>query len=484
MVTGTAHDPPSLPRPPPGGESVSHFSASAGAENISGLAIPPPSELEARTIRRVTLRLVPFLVVCYFVAYLDRVNVGFAALTMNKDLGLTSSMFGFGAGVFFLAYFVFEVPSNLFLDRFGARKWIARIMLSWGVLSGMMAFIPNLAVSTGLRNDHTFYGLRVLLGIAEAGFFPGIIFYLTLWFPAIYRARIIGYFMAAIPFSSVIGAPVSGMLLDLHGKAGMAGWQWLFIIEAAPAIVLSVVTFFYLTDRPKDATWLADDERAWLTARLLAEEQQRKQAAHFSVLAALVNPKVLALALVYFGAVSSNYGVGFFLPQIVKGFGLSNAMTGFVTAIPYVVGTVGMIWYSRRSDRKHERRGHVAVALAIASAGIAISTLFDNPALKMLALSISAFGVFSSLPVFWTLPTAFLSGASAAAGIAIINSIGNLAGFTGPYAMGWIKDRTGSYTGGLLVIAGCATLAMIIVLILSHDSRLERAPETTTAPRN
>ena len=442
----------------------------------------PEHELEARTIRKVTIRLIPFLIVCYFVAYLDRVNVGFAALTMNKDLGLTSSMYGFGAGVFFLAYFVFEVPSNLFLNRFGARKWIARIMFSWGILSGMMAFIPGIAASTGLRNDHTFYGLRVLLGIAEAGFFPGIIFYLTLWFPALYRARIIGYFMAAIPFSSVIGAPISGLLLDLHGMAGMAGWQWMFIIEAAPAVVLAVVTFFYLTDRPKDATWLADDERAWLATRLLAEEQQRTKAAHFSILESLVNPKVLALALVYFGTVSVNYGVGFFLPQIVKGFGLSNAMTGVVTALPYVVGTIGMIWYGRRSDRKLERRGHVAVALAIAASGIALSTVLDHPALKMLALSVSAFGVFAALPVFWTLPTAFLSGASAAAGIAVINSIGNLAGFTGPFAMGWIKDHTGSYTGGLLLVAGCATLAMILVLVLRHDRHLERPPGTELVP--
>ena len=439
------------------------------------------TELEARTVRKVTVRLIPFLIVCYFVAYLDRVNVGFAALTMNQDLGLTQSMYGFGAGVFFLAYFLFEVPSNLFLHRFGARKWIARIMFTWGILSGMMAFIPNLARYTGLGNDHTFYGLRVLLGIAEAGFFPGIIFYLTLWFPSVYRARIIGYFMAAIPFSSVIGAPISGLLLELHGAAGLAGWQWMFIIEALPALVLSVVTYFYLTDRPKEATWLADDERTWLAQRLLAEERQRTKAAHFSVAGALVNRKVLALSLVYFGAAASNYGVGFFLPQIVKGFGLSHAVTGVVTAIPYVVGTLGMIWYGRRSDRKQERRGHVAVALGIAGAGIAISTALDQPALKMLALSVSAFGVFSSLPVFWTLPTAFLSGASAAAGIAVVNSIGNLAGFAGPYAMGWVKDQTGSYTGGLLLVAGTAALATIIVLALGHDRRLEHPPETAGA---
>jgi D-galactonate transporter len=438
---------------------------------------PTPSELESRTVGKITKRLIPFLIVCYFVAYLDRVNVGFAALTMNKDLGLTASMYGFGAGVFFLTYFIFEVPSNLFLERFGARKWIARIMFTWGILSGIMAFIPNLAVWLSMKNEHVFYILRMALGIAEAGFFPGIIFYLTLWFPSIYRARIIGYFMAAIPFSSVLGAPLSGMLLEMHGIAGLAGWQWLFIIEAAPAVVLSVVVFYYLTDRPRDASWLKEEERTWLMNRLHAEEQQRKKAGHFGIVEAMFKPRVLALAFVYFGCALSNYGVGFFLPQIVKGFGLSNAATGFVTAVPYVVGTVGMIWFSRRSDRKRERRGHEAVALTIAAGGIALSTAFDNPTLKMLCLSISAFGVFSSLPVFWTLPTAFLSGASAAAGIAVINSIGNLSGFVGPYAMGWIRDRTGTYTLGLLLVSIVVFTAMITVLLLGHDSRLERPPE-------
>src|SRR6201997_4155437 len=230
--------------------------------------------VEIRTIAKVTKRLVPFLIVCYFVAYLDRVNVGFAALTMNQELGLSQTAFGFGAGIFFLAYFVFEVPSNLMLERFGARKWIARIMVTWGILSGLMAFIPNIASATGMGNENAFYLIRVLLGIAEAGFFPGIIFYLTLWFPAVYRARIVGYFMAAIPLSTVIGAPISGLLFYLHGGLGLAGWQWLFIIEAVPAIVLAGVVFFYLTDRPADASWLAPEERNWLTERLTIERKQ------------------------------------------------------------------------------------------------------------------------------------------------------------------------------------------------------------------
>src|SRR5262245_18154861 len=406
---------------------------------VTGTAGMEP--LERRTIAKVSARLVPFLIVCYFVAYLDRVNVSFAALTMNKDLGLSASAFGFGAGIFFLAYFLFEVPSNLFLERVGARKWIARIMFTWGVLSGGMAFIVG---------ETSFYIVRVLLGVAEAGFFPGIIFYLTLWFPSVYRARIIGYFMAAIPLSTVIGAPVSGLLLGLDGWMGLKGWQWLFILEAAPAIVLSVVVFFYLTDRPADAAWLESDERAWLVTRAEQERRKCERARHYSVTQALLNPKVLALSLVYFGAVATNYGLSFFLPQIVKAFGLSNVQAGVVSALPYVVGLIGIVLWGRRSDRRMERRFHTAFPLFVAAAGIGVAAMIDHPALKMLSLSIAGFGIFGNLPVFWTLPTAFLSGAAAAGGIALINSVGNLAGFAGPYAMGWIRDMTGAYTGGLL----------------------------------
>ena len=432
--------------------------------------------LETTTLAKVTKRLVPFLILCYFVAYLDRVNVGFAALTMNQDLGLSQTAFGFGAGIFFLAYFIFEVPSNLMLERFGARKWIARIMVTWGILSGLMAFIPDIAKATGMGNENAFYLIRVLLGVAEAGFFPGIIFYLTLWFPAEYRARIVGYFMAAIPLSTVIGAPISGLLLSLHGLGGLAGWQWLFILEAVPALILSGVVFFYLTDRPSDADWLAPDERNWLAERLTLERNQREAAHGFTVAQALVNPKVIALSLVYFGAVATNYGLGFFLPQIVKSFGLSTFMTTVVAAFPYAVGTLAMIGWGLRSDHVGERRWHTAIPLFVAALGIAASTVLDDPTLKMIAFSVAGFGIFACLPVFWTLPTAFLSGAAAAAGIAVVNSIGNLAGFAGPFAMGWIKDHTGSYTGGLLLLAGLGIIAMGIVLSLRHDDALERVP--------
>lgn len=430
-------------------------------------------KIETRTMARVTVRLIPFLIVCYFVAYLDRVNVGFAALQMNKALGFSASAFGFGAGIFFIAYFFFEVPSNLLLERFGARRWIARIMFTWGVLAGAMAYIPDIARYTGMSAAHVFYGLRILLGVAEAGFFPGIIFLLTLWFPSAYRARVVGYFMAAIPLSTVIGGPISGSLLQMNGIAGLAGWQWLYLIEALPALLLSFAVLFYLTDKPADATWLAADERAWLIARQAQEREQREAVHKFSVKEALFNPRVLAIALIYFGANATNYGLSFFLPQIVKAFGLSNVQTGFVTSLPYVVGVISMVLWGRHSDRKLERKWHIAIALLVAAGGIAASAGLDNPVLKMIALSIAGFGIFGCLPVIWTLPASFLSGAAAAGGIAAINSLGNLAGFFGPYAMGWIKDNTGGFGAGLLCLAGAGLIGVAAVLLLDHDTALE-----------
>lgn len=433
-------------------------------------------DIEGRAVAKIAWRFVPFLGLCYFVAYLDRVNVGFAKLTMDADLGLSDTMFGFGAGVFFLAYFLFEVPSNLLLDRVGARRWIARIMFSWGLVSGAMAFIPAIAKATGLSGEHTFYLLRVLLGFAEAGFFPGIVFFLTLWFPAAFRARMIGYFMAAIPLSSALGSPVSASLLGLDGALGFKGWQWLFIAEAAPALILAIVTFFYLTDRPADAHWLEPDEREALVERLAAEDQVRAHVSPASALKSLYDPRVLAASLIYFGVVAALYGVGFWLPSIVKGFGVSIAATGWIAAIPYVVGFVGMVLWGMSSDSRMERLGHLSIALAIAAIGIGASALLDDPLLKMVALTFGAFGVFAALPIFWTLPTAILSGATAAAGIAAINSIGNLSGYFGPFVVGWIKDATGSFAWGLAAIAACAAVSLVIALALGHDRALEQTP--------
>lgn len=425
------------------------------------------SDLEQRTMAKVVRRLVPFLILCYFVAYLDRVNVSMAKLSMDPALGITDKQFGFGAGIFFFAYFIFEVPSNLALDRFGARKWIARIMFTWGLVSGCMAAIHGV---TG------FYFIRVLLGAAEAGFFPGIIYFLTLWFPSLYRARVVGYFMVAIPLSTVIGNPISGAILSLNGLAGLADWQWLFIIEAAPAVILSVFVWFYLTDRPSDAHWLAPEERDWLIARLEAERRQRVAARHFSVVQALTNGRVLAIAVIYFGVVAANYGLSFFLPTIVNQFGMSKFLTGVVSAIPYFVGAIGMVVWGYSSDRFHERKGHLAVAILFAVGGLAVAAVLHEPWAKMAVLAIAGFGIFANLPVFWTLPTAFLSGAAAAGGIAIINALGNLAGFVGPYAVGAIKDATGSFAGGLFVIAFLAFISFLVTLLLPHDPRLELAP--------
>jgi ACS family tartrate transporter-like MFS transporter len=439
---------------------------------MAGTSARVVSEIEQRTMAKVARRLVPFLILCYFVAYLDRVNVSMAKLTMDPALGITDAQFGFGAGIFFVAYFIFEVPSNLALDRFGARKWIARIMFSWGVVSGCMALIHGV---TG------FYFIRVLLGAAEAGFFPGIIYYLTLWFPSLYRARIVGYFMVAIPLSTVIGNPISGAILGLHGFLGLDGWQWLFILEAAPAVILSFFVWFYLTDRPPDATWLAPEERQWLVERLEAERRQRVAARHYSVLDALTNGRVLAIAVIYFGIVATNYGLSFFLPTIVKQFGLTNFATGIVSAIPYFVGAIAIVAWGYSSDRFHERKAHLAIAILISVIGLAAAALLNDPTTKMAALAVAGFGIFASLPVFWTLPTAFLSGAAAAGGIAIINSIGNLAGFAGPYAVGAIKEATGSFAGGLFAIAACALISFVVVLLLPHDARLELAPSEEQA---
>ena len=323
----------------------------------------------------------------------------------------------------------------------------------------------------------TFYVLRLLLGFAEAGFFPGIIFFLTLWFPAAYRARIIGYFMAAIPLSSAIGSPVSAQLMGLDGVAGFAGWQWLFIIEALPSLILAFVVYFYLTDRPFDAHWLTDGERIWLIKRLDEEDEGRAHVTPRSALASLYDARVLLLSLVYFGDVACLYAVSFWLPSIVKDFGVSTSLNGWISAIPYVVGFFGMMWWGLRSDLKGERTLHLIIGLAIAAIGIGVSGFIDNPYLKMLALSFGSFGVFASLPIFWTLPTAILGGGTAAAGIAAINSLGNLSGYFGPFVMGYIKDLTGSFALGLVFVALCAVIALIITYSLGHDHDLEKAPQ-------
>jgi len=429
--------------------------------------------LEKRTIAKVSWRIIPFLIVCYFVSYLDRVNLGFAGAAIRDHFAFSATVFGLGAGIFFIGYFLFEVPSNIMLDKYGARRWIARIMLTWGVISGATAFV---------QGEYSFYAIRFLLGVAEAGFFPGIILYLTYWFPAAYRARIVGWFMVAIPVSSVIGAPVSQAILGMNGMAGLAGWQWLFLIEAAPAILLAFVVLGYLTDKPAGADWLDADERQWLGDTLDEERRHREAVKKFGLVEALVNPRVLLLSLVYFGDVAALYGMGFWLPQILGPLHLSPLGYIGALAIPYAVGAVGMVLWVKSSDRTGERKLHTAIPAFVAFLGLALVPLVGDPVVKVVMLCVAALGIFGMLPVFWTLPTAFLTGTAAAGGIALVNSIGNLSGYVGPLIVGWIKDETGGYDGGIWFLATCALAAGVIVMLLGHRPEFEKVQSRATAP--
>ncbi|HMM87882.1 MFS transporter [Bradyrhizobium sp.] len=433
---------------------------------MSQSAAPTPSEIEASTIRAISWRLIPFLVLAYFFSYLDRVNLGFAALEMNADLKFTPLIFAWGAGIFFIGYFIFEVPSNLALEKFGASRWIARIMVTWGIISALMATVSG---------ELSFYVLRFLLGVAEAGFFPGIILYLTYWYPAEYRGRFLAAFAIAVPISTVIGAPISGLLLGLDGVMGLRGWQWLFILEGIPSVLLGIVTWFYLTDKPEKADWLTAEQKAWLAAKLQAETATKQAARHLTLGQALSSPKVIMLSLIYFGFVGALYGMQFWLPQIVKAFGLTNAQTGFVTAIPYLFGTIAMILWARHSDATRERVAHVGGPLLLTAAALAASSYLTDPTITMAVLTVAAIGVFCTFAVFWTLPTAWLSGTAAAGGIALINSIGNLAGFGGPYLIGWVKEATGSTSSGLLVLSILPLIAGLLVFLGGHETKTEFA---------
>jgi D-galactonate transporter len=433
---------------------------------IIAAPVATKSELETSTIRAISWRLIPFLVLAYFLAYLDRVNLGFAALTMNAELKFSPTVFSWGAGIFFIGYFIFEVPSNLALEKFGASRWIARIMVTWGIISALMASVSGV---------WSFYGLRFLLGVAEAGFFPGIILYLTYWYPAEYRARFLAAFAIAVPVSTVIGAPISGLLLGLDGLLGLKGWQWLFIIEGIPSVVLGIITWFYLTDRPEKADWLTPAQKAWLSSKLESEIAAKQAAQHLSLGQALASPKVLTLSLIYFGFVAALYGMQFWLPQIVKAFGFSNAQTGFVTAVPYLFGTVAMILSARHSDATRERVMHVGAPLLLTAVALGVCGYMDNPYVTMVALTVAAIGIFGTFAVFWTLPTAWLSGTAAAGAIALINSIGNLAGFGGPYLIGWVKEATGSTSTGLLVLAVLPLIGGLMVFLGGHETKAEFA---------
>ncbi len=429
------------------------------------------ASLEQRTLRRITWRIVPFVMLLYFIAFIDRVNIGFAALTMNRDIGLSPSAYGFGAGIFFLGYFLFEVPSNLILEKVGARLWIARVMVTWGVISGAMAFV---------RGPASFYALRFLLGAAEAGFFPGIILYLSYWFPARHRAAVTALFMAAAPVSTALGSPVSAALLEMHGVLGLTGWQWLFVIEAIPAVILGFVTFFFMTDRPAEARWLPEEERGWLVATMDAEVAARSGHARHSPWRGLFDPRVLALSLVYFGTSAGLYTLGIWAPQIIKQLGVSSMTVGFLNMVPPTVSVVAMVLWARNSDRTGERSWHVVWACLLASAGLVMAGRSGaSLAAVILALTFVNIGISAAKPPLWSMPTLFLSGPAAAAGIATINSIGNLGGFVGPAMIGWIKLRTGSFAGGLYFVAALLVVSAAVTLVLAR--RAPRPAESAAA---
>ncbi len=430
---------------------------------------PPPrttadDEIGRRAIARVRRRLIPFMFLLYIVAYLDRINIGFAALQMNRDLGFSDAVYGLGAGIFFIGYVIFEVPSNLILHRVGARRWIARIMISWGLVSAAMLFVQGVPV---------FYAMRFLLGVTEAGFFPGMLLYLTRWFPASERARAVALFMTATAVAGLIGGPVSGALLGMDGTWGLAGWQWLFLLEGLPAVVLGFVVWRYLAEGPEDAAWLPREERAWLVERLRQEREAKEAQEHFSVGRALTSGRIWMLGGLYFLLVTAMYGVAFWLPQIVRNLsGLGDFAVGLVSAVPYLLAAICMVPVAKHSDATGERRWHVAVPAALGSVAMVGSALADSPVLALVLLSCAAIGIWSALGPCWALPMSVLTGPAAAAGLALINSIGNVGGFVGPSLVGYARQATNSFAAGLFVIAaslfGAAVVALAVPDRKSH----------------
>jgi MFS family permease len=405
------------------------------------------------TSSKIKRRLLPFLIICYLFAYLDRTNVGIAALDMNKDLGLTPTMYAFGGGIFFVGYFLFEIPSNWLLEKIGARIWIGRILITWGLIASLAAVIWN---------DTSFYWVRFLLGAAEAGFVPGVLVYLSRWFPARQRAAILSTFILGAPLSSIIGAPLSGALLSLDGMFGLAGWRWLFVFEGIPPILLGILCFSVLCDTPEQASWLEPAERDWIVGVLREEDTTRENTAS-SFAAAFRVPTVWVFAIAYICINMGIYGITLWLPQIIKPLGYSNFVTSLLTMIPYGLTSVAMLWWASRSDRLRERRWHVTIPCLAAAAGLTASACFNNPFLSFVSITLATVGIISVLSIFWTLPSSMLSGAAAACGIALINSVGNLGGFAGPYLIGYVKEITNSFQVALLVLATFPLIAAIIL---------------------
>ena len=431
-----------------------------------------PEVQEKVVMRKVTIRLIPYLAILYLFNCIDRSNVSMAALTMNESLQLTATTFGIGSGIFFFGYVFFDVPSNILLERFGARIWIARIMISWGLVSA----------ATGLiMGAYGFYTVRLLLGIAEAGFFPGIIFYLTLWFPSVYRARVVGLFMISMPLSSAIGAPISSVILTYaDGMLGLEGWRWLFIAEGLPAAILGISCLFWLTDRPSAAKWLEPAERTWLENLLRREQQKTEAVRHYSLWEGLTNGRVMLLCVLFLFICAGLYGGMFWIPQVLKSFGLSDMNVGLATAIPYALSVVTMYFWARHSDARRERAWHLVGSTGLSALGFAVAALWlSTPWIALAGLSLACIGIYATLPVFWTLPTAFLTGRASAGAIALITAFANFSGIFVPPLVGWSKDATGGFAAAMLGLAVVMILAAILCLFFRDRRAAESdAPKT------
>jgi MFS transporter, ACS family, tartrate transporter len=418
---------------------------------------------EKAIMRKIFLRLIPLLITLYIISYIDRVNVGFAALTMNKDIGLSPAVYGWGAGIFFIGYCLFEVPSNLMMVRVGARRWIARILFTWGLAASAMALV---------QGPYSFLVMRFILGVAEAGFFPAVVLYLTYWFPARYRGRIISTFMLSIPIALGVGAPISTLIMELDGTLGLAGWQWLFLLEGIPGVFLTAVVLKTLTDDPASAKWLTDAEKNWLQAELDKDVRSSVAAsggaAHLSVWQVFKHPVILALSFIYFCATATNLGVSLFLPQIIKEQGFTTMQTGFLSALPYVFGCIGMVVIGYLSDHFNERKKFLIATMVIAGTGLGLAGWLGSSVAAIAALCFATIGILGCKGPFWPLPASYMTGASAAAGIAFINSLGNLGGFAGPSIVGAAKELTNSFGSGLYALSSMALLAAVVTMVFVH----------------
>ncbi|WP_288403920.1 MFS transporter [uncultured Pseudomonas sp.] len=427
----------------------------------------PDSTATAATYRKIAWRLLPFLVFLFVLAWIDRVNVGFAKLAMLDDLGFSEAVYGLGAGIFFIGYFLFEVPSNLLLEKIGARRTLARITILWGLTSVAMAYVES---------PMSFYVLRFLLGAFEAGFFPGVVLYLTYWFPAAQRARINGMFMTSFAIAGVVGGPIAGFIMSrMVGVGSLANWQWLFIIEGIPSVLAGIAVLRYLPEKPAQARWLTQAERDHVSQVIAREDAAPEK--HSDLKSLVRNPKVWLCALVYFCIVSGNATIAFWTPSVIKSLGIDNNMTiGLLAAIPFIIGTLAMVWNGHHSDQTGERRAHCAIAALLAGLGLVATGLcLGNATLALIALTVAAAGILAAFPVFWSIPGAFLAGTAAAGGIALINCIGNLAGFVAPYMIGFLRTLTGSLSAGLYFVAALEILAAVMVFLLFKDVRVSKS---------